>query len=142
MVLQIAPAEEREIAELMTVQFSAFEGEPYHEVLYPGGNTPSARAAAGERVLKEWRRESHQYIVKCTDLERGVLIGFATWEFYEQQRPEEEWKKEEKIDWCDGRTKELAEIFLGATYSMRQKIWQGRPHCCEFIQHFSPINQI
>ncbi len=57
MVLQVALAEEGDIAELMTAQFSAFEGEIYHQVLYPGGNTASARAAAGERVLKEWRGE-------------------------------------------------------------------------------------
>jgi hypothetical protein len=133
MTLQVAPALESDIDRLMEIQFSAFDSDPYHEAVYPGGNSHSARASAGERVLKEWHEDSSLHILKCTDLDTGVVMGFAKWNLYERPRPEREWRKREEIDWCDGRLKEVAENFLGATQDMREKIWEGRPHCCKSL---------
>ena len=62
-----------------------------------------------------------------------MIVGYAKWNFYERQRLEADWGKTEEVDWCEGRAKQLAEVFLGATYNMRQKIWEGRPHCCEQV---------
>lgn len=64
-----------------------------------------------------------------------MLIGFVKWEFYERERGEEESRKEEEeeIDWCEGRTKELAELFLGKTYGLRRRIWGGKRHACESL---------
>jgi GNAT superfamily N-acetyltransferase len=133
MVLQISPAQESDIDQFMLIQFAAFDYEIYHAKLYPGGNTPPARAAAAARVLKEWRESPHQHTIKCTDSKTGQLLGFATWEFYEKERPEEEWKQAVVVDWCDGEDKRVAEVFLGATYGNRWKLWEGRPHICEWI---------
>lgn len=131
MVLEVASALESDIDRLMEIQFSAFDGDPYHEALYPGANSPSTRASAGERLLKEWHEDPSLHILKCTHLDTGVIMGFAKWNLYERPRSEREWRKREKIDWCDGRLKEVAENFLGATQDMREKIWEGRPHCCK-----------
>jgi hypothetical protein len=131
MILEVASALESDIDRLMEIQFSAFDSDPYHEAVYPGANSPLARASAGERVLKEWHEDPSLHILKCTDLDTGVIMGFAKWNLYERPRPEREWRKREEIDWCDGRLKEVAESFLGATQDMREKIWDGRPHCCK-----------
>ena len=130
--LEVAPALPSDMARLMEIQFSAFEGDPYHDALYPGPNqSPSVRAAAGTRTLAEWRRDPTLHVLKCTDRTTGVVVGFAKWNVYEAEREEEEWRKGYPVDWCSGRTKEVAENFLGATAGIRQKIWCGRPHVCK-----------
>jgi hypothetical protein len=56
MDLEVQPASESDIDQLMDFQLSAFENDPYHEALYPGGHfSPEVRKNAGERSLKEWR---------------------------------------------------------------------------------------
>lgn len=131
MPLLVSAANESDIADIVRVQFSAFDGEPYHEALYPGGNCRSAHDAAAARILKEWQSTPQQIIMKCTDTDNDQIIGFATWNFYDQERPENEWKKVHSVDWCKGRDKELAELFLGRTIDRRQRIWGGQKHYCE-----------
>lgn len=128
MPLLISAAKKSDVASLMLVQFSAFDGEPYHEALYPGGNSPSVRDAAATRVLREWQNTPQQRIMKCIDTDNNEIIGFAIWNFYDQERPQSEWKKVYPVDWCEGRDKELAELFLGRTINRRQRIWGGRKH--------------
>jgi hypothetical protein len=75
MILEVASALESDIDRLMEIQFSAFDSDPYHEAVYPGGNSPLARASAGERVLKEWHEDPSVHILKCTDPDTGVTGG-------------------------------------------------------------------
>jgi hypothetical protein len=75
MTLQVAPTLESDIDRLMEIQFSTFGNDPYHEAFYPGVNSHSARASAGERVLKEWHEDSSLHILKCADLDTGVTEG-------------------------------------------------------------------
>lgn len=131
MPLSVSKANESDVPSIVLVQFSAFDGEPYHEALYPGGNCPSARDAAAVRVLKEWQDTPQQQIVKCTDTDNDEIIGFATWNFYDQERPESEWQQVSEVDWCEGRNKELAELFMGRTRERRQRIWGGQKHYCK-----------
>ncbi|EMC93956.1 hypothetical protein BAUCODRAFT_36425 [Baudoinia panamericana UAMH 10762] len=129
MALEVAPAEEGDIDRLMEIQFSAFESDPYHDALFPGDHyAPSTRKAAGDRTIMEWRQDPSARFIKCTDRESGVILGYAKWNFYETERPREEWAKSPEVDWYSGRKKEIAENFLGATAAMRQKLWGGDPH--------------
>lgn len=128
MPLLVSAANESDIADIMRVQFSAFDGEAYHEAMFPGGNCSSARDAAAARVLKEWQSTPQQKIMKCVDTDNDEIIGFSTWNFYDQERPESEWQKLPPVDWCEGRQKELAELFLYNTMERRQRIWEGRKH--------------
>jgi hypothetical protein len=132
MPLEVTDILESDMDRLMEIQFAAFENDPYHEALYPGGNTPEARKMAGQRVIEEWRGTPEQRFLKCTDTETGVIMGFGRWNLYEKERLKEAWAKREDIDWCEGRLKEIAANFLGATMEMREKMWEGRPHCCRF----------
>lgn len=127
----ISAANEADIASIVRVHFSAFDGEPYHEALYPGGNCPSVRDAAAARVLEEWQSTPQQRIIKCTDTDNDQIIGFATWNLYDQERPASEWQKVHPVDWCEGRDKELAELFLHSTMDRRQRIWEGQKHYCK-----------
>lgn len=119
---------------MMEIQFSAFDSEPYHRCLYPGGNTPSARAAAGLRVIQEREHTPQQEVVGCVDGDTGVMVGFVKWNFYKTERPESEWNKREKVDWWgvgENENKEMkrkAEAYLETTEGTRQRIWGGRPH--------------
>lgn len=131
--LEVAPALESDIDRLMEVQFSAFEGDPYHGALYPGDHfSPTVRRSAGERTIKEWRSDPSVIFMKCANRHSGQIVGFAKWNLYEMERAEEQWTKRPDVDWCTGRQKEVAENFLYATMAMREKTWEGRPHLCEF----------
>jgi hypothetical protein len=125
MALEVAPALESNVNQLIEIQFSTFDSDPYHEAVYPGGNSLLARASVGECVLKEWHEDPSLHILKCTNLDTSVIMGFAKWNLYERPRPEREWRKREEIDWCGGRLKEVAENFLGATQDMREQILGG-----------------
>lgn len=51
MELEILPAEEADMDRLMEIQFSAFEGDPYSQALYPGDEySPEVRAEAGKKL--------------------------------------------------------------------------------------------
>ncbi len=133
MALEVAVALPSDMPRLMDVQFSAFgDKDPYHQALYPGGDSASLRASAAKRTLEEAAADPSFYIVKCTDRATGTIWGFATWHVYERDRPVSEWQKRPVVDWCEGREKEVAEAFLGATADMRIKTWEGRPHVCKF----------
>lgn len=135
MPLLVSAANESDVASMMRVHFAAFDGEPYHEALHPGGNCPSVRDAAAARVLQEWQSTPQQKVIKCTDTDDDQIIGFAIWNFYDQERPGSEWRKAYPVDWCEGREKELAELFLGRTVETRQRIWGGQKH---YRKHFTP----
>lgn len=133
MGLEVSEAAEGDIDRLMEIQFSAFEGEPYFDALYPGGNTTESRAKAAARVLKDWSKNPYEHIIICTDTESKVIMGFGRWEIYQTERPESEWRKKDPVDWAGGRQKEVAENFLGAVHALRERLWEGKPHCCEFL---------
>ena len=134
MALEISPVLPADMPRLMDIQFSAFgDKEPYHVALYPGGDSPSLRASAAERMLKEAAEDPTLHMLKCTDPATGTICGFAKWNVYQHERPASEWRKRTDIDWCEGREKEIAEAFLGATEDMREKIWEGRPHVCKLF---------
>lgn len=130
------------IPRMMEIQFSAFDSEPYHRCLYPGGNTPSARAAAGLRVIQEREHTPQQEVVRCVDSDTGVMVGFVKWIFYRTGRPESSWSKREKVDWWgvgENENKEMkrkAEAYLETTEGTRQRIWGGRPHACKYLDNF------
>jgi len=52
-------------------------------------------------------------------------MGFAKWNLFERPGPGREWRKREEIGWRDGRLKEVAENFSGATQDMREQILGG-----------------
>ncbi|KAK3046085.1 hypothetical protein LTR09_012400 [Extremus antarcticus] len=129
MGLDVEPADESDMDRLIEIQFSAFEGDPYHEALYPGDHfSPALRRSARVRYIQEWREDVSVRWMKCTDRQTGTICGFAKWNLYETDRPEEEWKKRPLVDWCSGRNAEVAENFLYANAAMREKTWGGRPY--------------
>lgn len=130
MDLIVLPADESDMDRLMEIQFSAFEGDPYHHALYPGDeHSPAVRKEAGERTIKELNDDPTIFFIKCVDRQTEIILGYARWNIFERERPKESWAQRPPIDWCTGRQKEIAETFLYASLAMREKIWQGKPHC-------------
>jgi hypothetical protein len=134
----IQPASESDINRLMEIQFSAFQDDPYHNALYPGDQrSPVVFQSAGRRTIQDWRNNADQQTMMYVTVRTGEILGFASWNFFLCERPEKEWKKSLSVTWAEGREKERAESFLGATMAMRQKTCKGRPHGCEFCHSFS-----
>ena len=133
MGLKVSEIVDGDIDRLMEIQFAAFAGDPIFDAVYPGGNNSDSRAKAGARVLKDWKKNPHEQIMKCTDPSTGIIMAFGRWEIYKAERPESEWKKEgDSVDWASGRQKIVAEIFLGALKAIRERVWEGKPYCCKF----------
>lgn len=127
--LDVVPAHEDDIDRLMEIQFSAFEHDPIHPILYPGDHfSPSVRKAAGERAIYKWREDSNTRFMKCVDRQTGLALGFAKWKFYLNERSHEDYSKRPVVDWTTGRQKEVAENVLNANAAMREKVWKGKPH--------------
>ncbi|KAK2737890.1 hypothetical protein FQN57_007341 [Myotisia sp. PD_48] len=137
MGLKLSPVVESDIGEMMEVFFRAFDGDPMLDVLFPGGNTPAVRDAGGKRCWKDWNSDPATSVTKCVDTETGAILGWAQWNVYTQERPEEQWKAKVEVTWNEGRGKEICTTILDAMGSMRQKVWQGKPFiwcgivCCD-----------
>ncbi|PGH17835.1 hypothetical protein AJ80_04658 [Polytolypa hystricis UAMH7299] len=130
MALEVAIAHESDLLELMESQFTAFDNDLYHELLYPGGNNPEARAVAARRTLGEQEHDPSLIFLKCIDTATGKIIGFAKWHIYDKERPESEWAQRHEVDWWEEGRKEktLAKMFLDSMSDVRERLWQGRPH--------------
>lgn len=127
--LEVVPAHEHDIDQLMEVQFSAFENDPIHGFLYPGDHfSPTVRKDAGVRTIKAWREDPNIHFMKCVDQNTGRILGFAKWNFYLTERDYEEYSKRPVVDWTTGRQKEIMENFFNANAAMRVKVWGGKPH--------------
>ena len=129
MPLQITPASESDIDRLMEIQFAAMAQEPYHHVLFPGPNTPTARAQAGARTLQDWRGDPSEKVLKVIDTASGEIISFGKWNVYTSARPRAEWDQHMEVDWTnDPALKEGAETYLREIHGMRHKYATGQPH--------------
>jgi GNAT superfamily N-acetyltransferase len=129
---QITPALESDIDRLTEIQFSAFENDPTHHILYPDDQiSPTVRVAASERILKSWRQTPEMQIVKSIESGTGVITGFAKWVFYKSPRSEEEWNVEPTAAWAEGSHRRVVEQLLSTTAKIRGRRWGGTPYTCE-----------
>lgn len=128
---QLLPATAEDIPELTRIQFNAFldvfQYEPYHEILYPGGNTAPARAAAAERILEDFKTDKKAQFLKVIDRETGKIAAGGRWTVYHknpgQVLVEADWIPEEEAD-----RRAHAECVLNGLYRNREKITQGKPY--------------
>ena len=131
--LRIRQATEADIPRIIESQFSAFEGDPYQEALFPSDDYYSAetRQGAVDRTVKYWNTDPTARWMVAYDTQDEAeeqILGFALWNIYEHFRPESEWKKQPEVDWCEGRQRDIALNFLNMNARLRQRIWEGRPY--------------
>lgn len=139
MYFTVLPAEHEDIARIVEIQFSAFEGDPYQEALFPGDYYSDAlRRSAAERMMTMWKENPYIRWMKCVD-DDGRIAGFALWNVFDTPRPETEWRKRPTIDWCEGRKKEIAENFMYTNCRLRENIWAGKPYLCKYCCSLSPL---
>jgi GNAT superfamily N-acetyltransferase len=129
---QIIPALESDIDRLTEIQFSAFENDPTHQILFPGDQFSSkVHAAASERIIKSWRQTPEMQIVKTVESGTGVITGFAKWVFYKSPRSEEEWDVVPTAPWAEESHRRIVEQLLSTTADIRGKRWGGTPYARE-----------
>jgi GNAT superfamily N-acetyltransferase len=137
---QITPALESDIDRLTEIQFSAFENDPTHQILFPGDQFSSkVHAAASERILKSWRQTPEMQIVKSIESGTGVITGFAKWVFYESPRSEVEWNVRPTAAWAEGSHRRVVEQLLSTTADIRGKRWGGTPYARECLVSSLPL---
>ena len=128
MPLTITNASESDMDRLMEVQFAAMAQEPYHHVLFPSPNTPSARAQAGTRTLSDWLNDPSEKVLKVVDTDTSEIISFGKWNVYTDERSKAEWDQHMEFDWTtDPTLKEGAETFLREIHGMRHKYATAQP---------------
>jgi len=136
MPLVLSEADDADFDRLMEIQFAAFgqtgdsPREPFIDVIYPGGDTPSGQAAARDRVLKSLHSDPTATFLKVTDTITGEIIGGARWQVY-TEKPE---LKHAEVDWWEGEDKEYAEFVLNILHRGRfEKTAAEGPYLCELL---------
>ena len=133
MGVRVEKATEADIPRFIDVQYETFCDEPYHDALFPGGDSPELRARAVERTIEEMRSTPHLHVLKSVDVDSGTIMAIAKWEFYEQERPESEWKKPHDVSFVEPQYQEKALAFLEGSHAVRYRVWEGRPYLCELF---------
>ena len=132
MSFTLHPALPEDISTLMRLQFAAFldpfRYEPYHEVLYPGGNTPSAIAAASVRVTADLLHESGAHFFKILDPTGTRIVGGCKW----LDVPDNSGPPAPVVaDWFpDEERRGHAEAVLDGLYAARKKWTRDDPYIC------------
>lgn len=129
MPLALSHATNADMDRLMEIQFAAFVPvEPYHEVLFPGGNTAATRAEGKERTLKWLRADPNGLFLKVIDTDTGTTVSGAKWSIY---RADPNRDQRFKVDWYQpGPEKDYAEYAVNEVHRRRVERMRG-PHCCD-----------
>lgn len=128
MPLQLAPASEADLPKILEVQFAAFAHDPIMRLMFPHPTPPATFEKAVDRARTDFRNPDVAFM-KVIDTQTGEIVSFAKWNIYKQQRPDEEWNKEERRDWGEGTNVEVADAFFAALTRNRRKFMAGKPHC-------------
>ena len=131
MVLVLEKASEADIERLIQVNYITMASDPWYRIVFPTIPSASDRKPSIERWEKDMRTNASVMVMKVTDTEIQEIVAFAKWYVYKTERPESEWKKEEKREWDAGTNMEAGDAFLTAVCEKRQRIMGGKAHCCE-----------
>lgn len=122
------------------IQFAAFNNpftyEPYHEVLYPGGDTAIAREKASKRILEDLLTEEKSTFLKVVDIETGDVAGCCRWAVHHEnpglnrQRIPVDWVESGPGGFMEGREDEQAytEHIVNGLYLNRDKVTGTQPY--------------
>jgi hypothetical protein len=131
MVFAVLPCTIPDIAEVYDVYFTAFEGEPVAEILFPWDvNNEEFRKGHTAHTTDYWHRDNLQYTFKCIDTDTGEIVGMALWDIHWKQRSQEE-RKKPSVDWLKDQQKERAEGLILPLWEKKEELLGGKPHVCE-----------
>lgn len=127
--LKCIPAVKSDIEALMTLQYAACEGDPFHRSIW-GSNTFENQRAAGTRLLSKWQSTAEMHVVKCIDVSTHEILAFCIWEMVLAKNSREEAMQEDSMstgDWLQGREREVARAYLIPPLEKRWEVMQGAP---------------
>jgi hypothetical protein len=136
MPLRLSEAEPADFDAIMRIQFAAFaaDHEPYHDVLFPGGNTAAARAAARDRTLAFLRADPSATFLKVTD--GDAIVAAAKWCVYPDDPFAAGPGDPFACDWWGGPGHEemraFADHVINAIHLRRVRSCSGHPHLCTY----------
>lgn len=137
----INQAVEADYDRILDVQFAAFgvpgepHHDPFHDMFFPGGNTPTGRANAVERTLKQVSDPSATFLV-AREKSTGTIVAAAKWHIYEAKREEEKID----VDWLEkGEKKAHLEWVVNEIQRRKFARFPPGPHLSEYT-HFSSLH--
>ena len=129
MPLILEKAVEADIERMIEVMYRAMSEDPWDRIMFPTTPEPNNRTNS----ITRWKNEMHtnptQWLMKVVDTDLNEIIAFARWNIFRQERPESEWKKQEKRQWDEGTNVEAANAFMYAIIEKRQRVMGGKAHC-------------
>ncbi|EON68626.1 hypothetical protein W97_07884 [Coniosporium apollinis CBS 100218] len=79
--LHLSRASPSDLDEIITAQYTSFAGLDAHDALF-GPDTPSARAIARKKFLKDMRHDAADVWMKIVDKRTGRIVSAANWKVY------------------------------------------------------------
>lgn len=132
MPLVMEKAQEGDIPRLLDIFYAAFHDDPWDNIMFPQVPPPEGRTASTQRWRYEMCVNPDIYFMKVVDSDKdNEILSFARWIIYRTERPENEWMDMTPRDWDEGTNVDAANEFSTAVHAMRQKVMEGRPHCCK-----------
>jgi GNAT superfamily N-acetyltransferase len=134
----VLPALITDIPKVYDAYFKAynneFVGSLMVDAMFPGGmtGTEEFRQSHTAGTLAYWHISGTQYTFKCVDTATGEIIGMALGDILLQPRTKQE-RKFLGVPWLEGEYRVRAEKIIKPLSDMRDKLFGGARHICEFL---------
>lgn len=131
MPFQVRKLELSDVERLTDIQYAAFAGDPWGQIMFPKIPPMSARGPTIRRYRNLIENDLTVELMKVVDTDTGEMVSFARWEMYYHERPESEYRAEAqpKREWDEGTNTEATDALIAAVQVADEKLIGGRPHC-------------
>lgn len=130
MPLIVQKLELDDIERLTDIQYAAFAGDPWGRIMFPVAPSMNARGPTIRHYRNLLQNDPTVELTKVVDTETGQMVSFARWEVYYYERPESEYKAEnkEKREWDEGTNTEATDALIARVGEIDERIMGGKPH--------------
>lgn len=116
---------------IIEIMYLAMSEDPWYRTVFRKIPEPKGRTKSMERWTRDMLMDPSLLVMKVIDTDLNEIIAFSRWHNFKQERPESEWKKDEKREWDEGTNEEAGNAFLSAIIEKRQRLMAGKAHCCQ-----------
>lgn len=136
---EISLAADSDFDRIIDIQFAAFgvpgepHHEPYHDLLFPRGNTPEGYVHAIERTLKYMHADPSATFLVAREKSTGTIVAAAKWHVYETKPPD----RHIDVDWWEkGEKNTYTESVINSIHCRRSQRTPEGPHLGRYIRFF------